>query len=1054
MSIHLDGARAGIVDVRPSIDLAWLMGRAHEALKTSLAEHPDMVKVGRSRDGGHSLVFDTRPFIAALLADADVSAKSSSAFLKDVAPPRSGRTLKIGGRFTPGTEASLKAAVRRIAGLVDEAIAEAFGQSPIGPADLWTSSEDTEAYLASVARGLDGKFQSVAPFRMSGLRFLSTSDTRKPDEVARQFTSFEVVQPGNRLDDLIKAVGRYFTTRRRLDPEEVNPEVEAWLDRGSLPDSYSDGLVNFLDDEGLSRVRLSVSFRIMRALADAGEEAGSMPDFVRYVRRIDDLFTRLVEARSDTVHADLAKVFGPSGLVDLGSEMSKASFCRRLPIWAVWKSQLFERRSPDAGGSGVQREVCYHFKVNGHNPSENERAFVARVESAGDLLGDAAEMAAGASLGELLVYDAVLTDHDVDSIQAIHARCERMRGARDRQAAVAELVHDLKAKEAKVERAAHQMIEILRRRATDRRLSAITREPVTFYVNLTDEMVNKNAVGANLDHPFVPSTDAEDMRIKWLRSLRITSEVPHPATNLLFSFRVRIEIGDRSLVVDGSAAEARAERSWQGRMVLLNLLPETEDAELRRDVYGLAADWRAGRNAITVRYDPSGLACRGNPKRIADPKAAITQMLAVRTAFMGVVQVFTERLVDMMAPDPRRDRVILFRQQLYPKSRRRESWLHSSEAIFTISQALEHALGKKLNVRLQGYVAERDRSSGRRKRKCFDAIMAGLDLAIDGLGSVPAGKVGIVSFASRPCDVDESKRRTEQDTYVVVGRVYLVEADGNGHAIRRRPNILDTYEGTEAVTNPSVVKEAVQGLVDEGCSHIVMMAHKYAGRMIGRSAERHRHHQNAGFLGELARTFPNTTFHPVVKDAMKVVRLSDDRRGRVGFEVVGRERHADRLVGENMREAFNKEGLIPFYSLATLHHVRTPNERGERPQSGVATYYLLKPDSAEGLDILIGSVGLLETGSPAHISVVSAIRGIHLIESEEGAMGGYMKPVLQPAAWMSPADINGAGEIRVMDRSRRSRGTVEVSLTAVAAALSRVLGAMPSAATAGADANG
>jgi len=42
----------------------------------------------------------------------------------------------------------------------------------------------------------------------------------------------------------------------------------------------------------------------------------------------------------------------------------------------------------------------------------------------------------------------------------------------------------------------------------------------------------------------------------------------------------------------------------------------------------------------------------------------------------------------------------------------------------------------------------------------------------------------------------------------------------------------------------------------------------------------------------------------------------------------------------------------------------------------------------------------------------------------------------------------------VMDRSRRSRGTVEISLTAVAAALSRVLGAMPSAATAGAAANG
>lgn len=80
------------------------------------------------------------------------------------------------------------------------------------------------------------------------------------------------------------------------------------------------------------------------------------------------------------------------------------------------------------------------------------------------------------------------------------------------------------------------------------------------------------------------------------------------------------------------------------------------------------------------------------------------------------------------------------------------------------------------------------------------------------------------------------------------------------------------------------------------------------------------------------------------------------------------------------------------------------------------------------------------------LALTEVIRTMHLLEAEDGAQKGKAKPVLNPAAWMSPTTVAGAGEFRVMERRRRAFGTVELSAVAMAA---RVSSALRATATAG-----
>ena len=181
-------------------------------------------------------------------------------------------------------------------------------------------------------------------------------------------TSYEEVEGGDRIEKFLAAAGRHYVGRLGEDQEDVEQDIRTWSDVARTRGSDMHRFMNFLDDEGLSRVRLAISFRIMDALASAARSEAERAGFRRHVNRLFDLYRAVIEdARSD-LRIDLVRHFGQDADFSLSDHLVKASFFRALPVWAVWDAQLFEDRPLDTSDASVRREVCYAFKGNGQTP--------------------------------------------------------------------------------------------------------------------------------------------------------------------------------------------------------------------------------------------------------------------------------------------------------------------------------------------------------------------------------------------------------------------------------------------------------------------------------------------------------------------------------------------------------------------------------------------------------------------------------------------------------------------------------------------------------------
>ncbi len=1066
-----DGASIGVEASRPSIDLAAALGMAAQHIApASGPPQLDFIQGRWRRDASGTpcegnLVIDLAAFMNRVMDTPEFREFSSKTpFLKGIQHPKGAVTLKIGGRVPEGSEGAIKDAVARISRGMKEGITAALQASssdgsgvaaaarPLSPRDLWIPADQVPTHFRRVAGRLGATLQTKSRFSIQRVRFTEAGAPGRPDEIARQMTSYEEVEGGDRIEAFLAAAGRHYVSRVGEDQADVEQDIRTWSDVARTRGSDMHRFMNFLDDEGLSRVRLAVSFRIMDALASEARSEAERAGFQRYVSRLFHLYRAVIEEARSDLRIDLVRHFGQDADFSLSDHLVKASFFRALPVWAVWDTQLFEDRPLDMSDASVRREVCYAFKVNGHNPEENKRAFDARSEACLDRL-DTGHGCAKA-LAELLVLDAVLpgSGHDdLDALSAIRRRVEQLQALPSREEAREVLKAALEARSATMDAIAGQMVDVLRTKEADAAVHAVIAAPVILYVNLHDTVLNRQAVDTGKQHPLATQgarADSEHEKVDWLKAVHVSSGSSLVGPGVLFSFQVTVHLGDRSARKTGKEVNGEAERLIRDPVALVNFVPVQCDSDGRAAydslAVGTAKAWRADRFSVTMVYAPALLG-RRRPRHEDTPIPSENRMAAARVIFASLVQIALEALVDMAEADGQGarggagfgpGRMVLLRQQLRGRG---AAWDEGDHGVYAVSQAVEHVLGKRLPVMLQGLTSE-PHLRDIRSRRSFDAVMSGFDLRIacDGGAPLPLGKLGVIAFASRPCDTDPVEGPGDDDRHVVIGRTYLAEASADGFVLRRGPNLADTYSGTEVTSDPSVVTEAVKHFVDQGCRAIATISHKFAGRAIGRSAIRHMHHESADFQSRLAAGFPGVVFYPLVRDTMRVLRTRDES-SRTAFEVVGKDDHIHRYVNQAMRDGFWRRGIVPLYSLATLFHVKARAGMGMRPQSGFSMYYLLLSQSLDFGNAALRSQRALDEGSPDQLALTEVIRAMHLLEAEDGAQKGKAKPVLNPAAWMSPATVAGAGEFRVVDRRRRASGTVELSAVAVVA---RVAGAL------------
>ncbi|MGI8424439.1 MAG: hypothetical protein ACR2NO_10080, partial [Chloroflexota bacterium] len=378
--------------------------------------------------------------------------------------------------------------------------------------------------------------------------------------------------------------------------------------------------------------------------------------------------------------------------------------------------------------------------------------------------------------------------------------------------------------------------------------------------------------------------------------------------------------------------------------------------------------------------------------------------------------------------------------------------LSGDQGVFAAAQAVELALGRDLDVRMQGLLLRDSEGSGatadtsggmprEKRRGLYGALFGGFPLVIERRGGgdlEPA--IGLVAFAERPCN-EHPERPGTAEAILTMARTYLATAvtePFRGYEIRCDGAPMDVREAREADSLPAAVLEEIRRLHEvRGCRHVMVLAHRYGSRHIGWAAARMHAPDLPRLVARAAAEFPDLCLYPLARDTFPVTRMRRRGRDEDAFEIVQPDEHL-RSYPDEAREL--RHAYTPVYSLATLHVV---GEAG-RPQSGFCTYFLLRDSGAGPIEAAERiRANLLLSTSPVRADLIALLRGVHYLESQRPATAaGTAQPVLDPYPWTHPEKVGHVGEIRV-SASRRRAGNVDLSLPAVLERVSRVLHARP-----------
>ncbi|HND20658.1 MAG TPA: hypothetical protein PLB18_14900, partial [Acidobacteriota bacterium] len=851
-------------------------------------------------------------------------------------------------------------------------------------------------------------------------------------DVARVVTAVETVRgnPETWSQDLVKAM-RVQSLQKNIVEEESEPVLAQYLEQATTPGTQLNLFLNFLEDEALSRVRLAVAFKIMEAIseqASASLDRGSDPSdyrlLIEYIRRAVRFQHRVLAPDQEEILVRLVSGFGVPEF-KLSSELCKASFYSCLPVWADAHSQMFEKRGDfDGQGQMINRELSYRFRINGIDPETQKTAFLSRLARIRERLAVQTDGAVSPrTLAELIfLWNVIPTDeaHPAHPDWTAPLLFLEQGGP----TAAQELLKSLESRAEIVSRIGRTFVQVLKQ-SGGCVPESLQRRPVVFYLSLRKSLVNwvKAFTEGTLDPLIGQGTDAM-VKAEWLRHVDVY-DAPNPSG--LLSIQVSARLSEHRLAVSGESFRIPAYREYPAGVVQILWHP-TELKEVKSEHWAFPS-------RIEIRYEDKYLGSKnGNLNSGHEKNLAIYRLsfaILVETVLSTIL-----RSVKSAIPDTFDISVMMFRIQTGGI----EAEPHTgSQFVYAVGQSLEHALGRDWLIRGQGLV---DSTSAKdtlpfRQRNAFGAMYSGFPLVIGRTGPGQVEKFGAVVFTSRPCD-SHPEMSAEETGSVIIGKTYLAQTcEGQGKPAYRLtcgPNVLDIGFGQSVFEKPPAVMEAIRHLYDSGCRHIVFLSHRYGGRRVGRSAHRHRHHENLAFLQEVTVRFPDLHLFPLTRDIFPAIRLRQRNDNQVDeFEITGTDSH---VPGSSLvREG---QGMIPLYTLATLRYIG--KDGNQKPQSGFSTYFYIKDDPGlEFFEWREKTSALIFGADPSVRNDLHALlRGIHFLESELPAVKDRVSPVLDPYQWMSPAVSAGVGDIVIQKKNGHS-GQVIPSLPAVLARIHSIL---------------
>ncbi|MFM2007052.1 MAG: hypothetical protein RLZZ09_2707 [Pseudomonadota bacterium] len=970
-----------------------------------------------------------------------------SGFIRDCTLPASGTDAKIGGRLFAEQSEGLTRIVSIFRHGIEQALDQFFIEQGGNVSDL--VCEDAHQFLASLARSVDTPFNpnilesSVTPLQFTEPGRLANA---RHHDVARLIAAVEEVETRDWLDKFERPARRKLN-RRGLDEDEVDGAIDNFRREAEKLDSQIIRFLDFLDDEALARVRLEITFAIMRAIREAtrkrNDEGARL--LVRFIDNVDRLKEKYFES-DEQLALDVSGQFGVAGKVNISDYLRQAHFYRCLAVWPEPVAQMFEFR-PITGGSLV-REVSYRFRVNGINPVRHKSAFVSRLQSYRKvLLGETeAEPVVGRRLAELLFLSAVVPrrdklDDEVDPLE-VAAQCMEFMASDKEANPIERLIVRLEREEQTMELIAHALIETLRKRgevivtATERQVAELS---ICVQEDIIDWERLASATGSSSDFLVRPTTPGQDEKSLWFRHIVVTNN-PSTVPGLLFSVKVKTLLRERTLTQTGAGESysLQLQRRLDGPVLSVVFCPfkprKAGDTWLWEPTDSFAS-WQ-GTAGIDVEVDESALGRKGKVKGKPDDLVQ-QQHAATTTAFAILVHtllwVIRNRIVQDR--DEKFVRLILIRAQQEGRRTERinpEHPVSGSEGLYAITQALELSLASEGPVFMQGFAL--DNINKFRNTGVFAAVSSAFPLAVG--CPVPNGTppIGLINYGTRPCSLHPAY--PEEEAFLYTAKTYVAEPTQEpmiGLELREDRTQLH-IQSKDAFGDPSLILEEIGRLQDLGCRHVMLLWQHYGSRRIGRTADRHAPHSSPGFLERIARGFPDLTLYVLRRDVFPATRMPKEGTRTSAFEVSRVREHEDFW---HPAEQEIRRDIVPIYTFATLVVV---GEETERPQSGFCTYFLESDSRLLNIEWAERArANLIDPNQNAGIrsALITVLRGLHYLHAERGVQRGLLKPKLDPYQWVNPASIGGAGEMKVM-KSRR-KGALVLSFPAVLAQVSSIL---------------
>ncbi|MEH1902884.1 MAG: hypothetical protein V7L04_16065 [Nostoc sp.] len=377
------GANVDPRSLKPSIDLATVIELLAQAISPSSNQantdplNPRGMELFEFNDKQNKrLRISTSAVMYRLFAQAKFKEAFKPApgggFIQDLSMPAYGNRSRVGGCLSDGNATKLPGAIDRLMAAIDQALNTAV------PSDSLLSTlllDEAEQQLKHLAKKAGTTFQNIPNTANLVHIAFQAGDTKDNKSVATVICARERVENTDYFEQMCSAAAEYLENELDNNEDDVNSSIATLKEEKNRYDSQIQRFLNFIDDEALSRVRLTISFRIMEAIAE-NARLSNEPDYQLLAEYINRILLLVTSAQEEDYTFDLTAHFGSAAEFDLADELSKTTFYYCLAVWPEWKTQIFEQKTKNQ----VDREVSYRFRVNGDNPELGKPAFEVRIE--------------------------------------------------------------------------------------------------------------------------------------------------------------------------------------------------------------------------------------------------------------------------------------------------------------------------------------------------------------------------------------------------------------------------------------------------------------------------------------------------------------------------------------------------------------------------------------------------------------------------------------------------------------------------------------------------